>query len=36
MRTVLFCGGLGLRLREHTERVPKPWFRSATARCCGT
>ncbi|HEV8166811.1 MAG TPA: sugar phosphate nucleotidyltransferase [Actinomycetota bacterium] len=24
MRTVLFCGGLGLRLREHTERVPKP------------
>jgi glucose-1-phosphate cytidylyltransferase len=24
LRTVLFCGGLGLRLREHTERVPKP------------
>ena len=24
MKVVLFCGGLGMRLREHTERVPKP------------
>jgi glucose-1-phosphate cytidylyltransferase len=24
MKVVLFCGGLGLRLREHSERVPKP------------
>jgi glucose-1-phosphate cytidylyltransferase len=24
MKVVLFCGGLGLRLRDHTERVPKP------------
>jgi glucose-1-phosphate cytidylyltransferase len=24
MKVVLFCGGLGLRLREHSERLPKP------------
>jgi glucose-1-phosphate cytidylyltransferase len=24
MKVVLFCGGLGLRLRDHNERVPKP------------
>ena len=24
MKVVLFCGGLGLRLRDHTERIPKP------------
>jgi hypothetical protein len=24
MKVLLFCGGLGLRLRDHTERVPKP------------
>jgi glucose-1-phosphate cytidylyltransferase len=24
VKTVIFCGGLGLRLREHSERVPKP------------
>jgi len=24
MKVVLFCGGLGLRLREYSERVPKP------------
>lgn len=24
MKVVLFCGGLGSRLREHTETVPKP------------
>jgi glucose-1-phosphate cytidylyltransferase len=24
VKVVLFCGGLGLRLREHSERVPKP------------
>lgn len=24
MKVVLFCGGLGTRLREHTETVPKP------------
>jgi len=24
MKTVLFCGGLGLRLREHGDSVPKP------------
>lgn len=24
MKVVLFCGGLGLRLRDHTQNVPKP------------
>jgi glucose-1-phosphate cytidylyltransferase len=24
VKVVLFCGGLGLRLREHSDRVPKP------------
>src|SRR5262245_28318522 len=24
MKVVLFCGGLGTRLREHSEVVPKP------------
>jgi glucose-1-phosphate cytidylyltransferase len=24
MKTVLFCGGLGMRLREQAENVPKP------------
>jgi glucose-1-phosphate cytidylyltransferase len=24
MKVVLFCGGLGMRLREHTDAVPKP------------
>ena len=23
MKVVLFCGGLGMRLREHSESVPK-------------
>ena len=24
MKVVLFCGGLGMRLREYSERIPKP------------
>ena len=24
MKVVLFCGGLGMRLREFSERIPKP------------
>src|SRR2546423_15529695 len=24
MKVVLFCGGLGMRLREYSEQVPKP------------
>jgi glucose-1-phosphate cytidylyltransferase len=24
MKTVLFCGGLGTRIREHSESIPKP------------
>ena len=24
MKVVLFCGGLGMRMREYTEALPKP------------
>lgn len=24
MKVVLFCGGMGLRLREHSDKIPKP------------
>ena len=24
MRVVLFCGGLGMRLRDYSEAIPKP------------
>ena len=24
MKVVLFCGGLGMRLREYSEQIPKP------------
>ena len=24
MKVVLFCGGLGMRLREYSETIPKP------------
>ena len=24
MKVVLFCGGMGTRLREYSERIPKP------------
>jgi glucose-1-phosphate cytidylyltransferase len=24
MKVVLFCGGLGTRLKEHSETIPKP------------
>ena len=24
MKVVLFCGGLGMRLREHSDAIPKP------------
>jgi glucose-1-phosphate cytidylyltransferase len=27
VKVVLFCGGLGLRLRDHSERIPKPMIR---------
>ena len=27
MKVVLFCGGRGLRLREHSEAIPKPMVR---------
>jgi len=31
MKVVLFCGGLGTRLREHSDTIPKPCGPS-----CGT
>lgn len=30
MKVVLFCGGLGMRLRDHTENVPKPLVKIGT------
>ena len=37
MKVVLFCGGLGLRLREHSEVDPQAdGAASATGRSCGT
>jgi glucose-1-phosphate cytidylyltransferase len=24
MRVVLFCGGLGMRLRDYSDAIPKP------------
>ena len=27
MKVVIFCGGLGLRMREHSERIPKAMIR---------
>lgn len=30
MKVVLFCGGLGMRLREYTENVPKPMVKIGT------
>jgi glucose-1-phosphate cytidylyltransferase len=24
MKVVLFCGGLGLRLRDYSDHIPKP------------
>ena len=36
MKVVLFCGGLGMRLREYSETIPKPMVPSATGRSSGT
>jgi glucose-1-phosphate cytidylyltransferase len=30
MKVVLFCGGLGMRLRDHAENVPKPLVKIGT------
>ena len=27
MKVVLFCGGLGLRLRDYSQTIPKPMIR---------
>ena len=29
MKVVLFCGGLGMRLREYSESIPKPMIKHA-------
>ena len=26
MKVVLFCGGLGMRLRDYSETIPKPMW----------
>src|ERR1700745_3452714 len=31
MKVVIFCGGLGLRLREYSENIPKPLVPSGDA-----
>ena len=36
VKVVLFCGGLGMRLRECPSGVPSRWCRSATGRSSGT
>ncbi len=36
MKVVLFCGGLGMRLREYSEAIPSRWCRSATGPSSGT
>ena len=39
MKVVLFCGGLGTRLREHSDTIPKPLSMSESdhlARCATT
>ena len=32
MKVVLFCGGLGMRLREYSEVIPKPMIVSVAVR----
>ena len=36
MKVVIFCGGLGLRMREASEAVPKPMVPIGPARSSGT
>ena len=37
MKVVLFCGGFGMRMREHSEALPKPmvhyWISSHPLAC---
>jgi len=30
MKVVLFCGGLGMRIRDYSDHIPKPMVRSGT------
>jgi hypothetical protein len=36
MKVVLFCGGLGMRIREYSEDIPKPMVPSDTGPSSGT
>jgi NDP-sugar pyrophosphorylase family protein len=36
MKVVLLCGGLGLRLQDYADHIPKPMVSSVTAQSCGT
>ena len=36
MKVVIFCGGMGVRMGEATQRIPKPMIQSASSRSCGT
>ena len=31
MKVVIFCGGMGVRMGEATQRIPKPMIRSAVS-----
>ena len=35
MKVVIFCGGLGMRLREYADNVPKPKSQLATGLSYG-
>ena len=36
MKVVIFCGGMGVRMGEATQRIPKPMITSARSRSSGT
>ena len=36
MKVVLFCGGLGMRIREYSDAVPKPMVPIGTGPSYGT
>ena len=35
MKVVLFCGGMGMRMREYSETVPNRWYQSGIDRSSG-
>ena len=36
MKVVLFCGGLGTRIREYSENIPKPMIPGIASQSYGT